>query len=1077
MTDTGFLSAGTTSNDGVGDTAWSNMTNAASSNDSYMTAALGSGTKTTQTGLFTNFGFSIPTGATILGVEVLGERKTSTGTRGKDQTVQLIKGGTQQGDNKASATAYTTSDVQVTYGGPTDLWGLTLSYSDINASNFGVAFRANNNASGSATVSVDVINIKVYYSAGDATATPSGVSSTTAAGTIAATASSTASPSGVSSTTAAGTIHPAVSALPSGVATTGGAGTTAATASSNAPATGVSSAASAGNVQAASDANIGITGVSSSGNAGNITASASGSNATASISGVVGYAGLGAYLQDENGIPILDESGAPILVEPGDPGTVTASASGGSANGTANLTGVASTAAAGSPAATADSTAALTGVSSAAAAGDTTASISDAAAIEGTSSTTAAGNVTASATGNATASLTGVASTTAAGTTAAASDSTAPVTGVSSAASAGNASAIVSVAAAITGVASTASAGSPAATADSTAALTGVASTTAAGNITAGVSVSPPITGVASTGDAGTATAISADGVARPSGSSAAGYAGSMSFAISSSITIPGVASTGYAGGITAYFIVAGNDGNFYLVEVTVYDPDLEDTKTLYYSETPGYRTEPSDTPANQVFEPRVISAGNFEQHIYRSLTTGGRSEVGFGVVVLNNADGGLDGLIDYGFDGRPLVIKRGEPDWDYSDFRTVFTGTMEQAELSFTKVTLRLRNRQAEVADKPLQSVKYAGNNSLPSGVEGVADDLKGKPKPILKGVALNFAPPQVNSSRLIYQISSKQIASIQNVYDQGANITAGTSRASLAALESNTPTAGQFDYYLGSGSDGAYIRLGSTPSGIVTVDATEGASSANRTAAQIAKSLLIDFGGISSGDVDSTAVTALDTANSAEVGFWQGTDEARIGDLLDRVLQSVGAFWTVNSAGKFVVGRLQLPSGTATATIENYHNLEVERIASEDQLGGLPAYRASLAYQPNYTVQDGADLAGSVTEARKNFLKESVRTVIDTDSSVLTVHPMSPELAFQTLLNSASDAATEVSRLLTLFKTRRDVVHVKLPTGQFPVLNLNDVVTMKLDRFGWDSGKDFRVLGKIENYESSTLELILWG
>lgn len=163
MADTGFVAAGTTANDGVGDTAWSNLGNAAASDNSYMTAALGSGSRTTQTGLFTNFGFSIPAGATIDGVEVLGERKTSINTRGKDQSVKLIKGGTVSGNEKANATAYTTSDVQVTYGGPSDLWGLTLTPSDVNASNFGVAFRANNNASGSATVSVDVINIKVYY--------------------------------------------------------------------------------------------------------------------------------------------------------------------------------------------------------------------------------------------------------------------------------------------------------------------------------------------------------------------------------------------------------------------------------------------------------------------------------------------------------------------------------------------------------------------------------------------------------------------------------------------------------------------------------------------------------------------------------------------------------------------------------------------------------------------------------------------------------------------------------------------------------------------------------------------------
>lgn len=393
MTDTGFLSAGTTSNDGVGDTAWSNMGNATSSNNSYMTAALGSGTKTTQTGLFTNFGFAIPTGATILGVEVLGERKTSTGTRGKDQTVQLIKGGTQQGNNKASATAYTTSDVQVTYGGATDLWGLTLTYSDINASNFGVAFRANNNASGSATVSVDVINIKVYYSAGDATASPTGNAGTGSAGTLSATADSSKTITGNAGTGSAGTLSTTVQVNLSGNAGTGSAGTLAttvevnlsgnagtgaagtltatadsqaaitgnagtgtagtvtATGSTDAPITGNTGTGAAGTLTATGDANASLTGNAATGSAGTVTADAGGTNANASITGALGYAGLGAYLQDESGIPIYDESGDPILVEVGNPGTVTAIATA-TSDATVNLVGASGSGVAGNITAT-----------------------------------------------------------------------------------------------------------------------------------------------------------------------------------------------------------------------------------------------------------------------------------------------------------------------------------------------------------------------------------------------------------------------------------------------------------------------------------------------------------------------------------------------------------------------------------------------------------------------------------------------------------------------------------------------------------------------------------------------------
>ena len=53
--------------------------------------------------------------------------------------VKLIKGGSQSGDNKASGNSLPTSVGNVNFGGASDLWGNTLSDSDINASNFGIA--------------------------------------------------------------------------------------------------------------------------------------------------------------------------------------------------------------------------------------------------------------------------------------------------------------------------------------------------------------------------------------------------------------------------------------------------------------------------------------------------------------------------------------------------------------------------------------------------------------------------------------------------------------------------------------------------------------------------------------------------------------------------------------------------------------------------------------------------------------------------------------------------------------------------------------------------------------------------
>jgi hypothetical protein len=60
----------------------------------------------------------------------------------KENSVKLIKGGTISGDDKSTNATLPTSDTYVSYGGASDMWGLSLVPSDINASNFGVGFSA-----------------------------------------------------------------------------------------------------------------------------------------------------------------------------------------------------------------------------------------------------------------------------------------------------------------------------------------------------------------------------------------------------------------------------------------------------------------------------------------------------------------------------------------------------------------------------------------------------------------------------------------------------------------------------------------------------------------------------------------------------------------------------------------------------------------------------------------------------------------------------------------------------------------------------------------------------------------------
>src|SRR5690242_16412431 len=74
---------------------------------------------------------------------------------------------------------------------------------------------------------------------------------------------------------------------------------------------------------------------------------------------------------------------------------------------------------------------------------------------------------------------------------------------------------------------------------------------------------------------------------------------------------------------------------------------------------TEAYVTSPSDSPANTIFEPRVIDPGAFSANLYQAGQTGGEPSIGLGDVTLANADGGLDAWFNYGFDGRRIEIKQ----------------------------------------------------------------------------------------------------------------------------------------------------------------------------------------------------------------------------------------------------------------------------------------------------------------------------------------------------------------------------------------------------------------------------------
>ena len=180
MAVTSWRFPGTTASVSPGDEVWSNPGNIVSDNASYASStAVGAG-GTTETLKATNFGFvsgDFPAGWTITGLEVEIERYAfDNGCTTRDSVVQFYDAsGTLTGSNFAdTATNYPASATIKAYGGAGNMLGTSLTASDLQDADFGVALKCVGNGGTGSDYSqplVDYIRVRAHL-----TPPPSGYS-------------------------------------------------------------------------------------------------------------------------------------------------------------------------------------------------------------------------------------------------------------------------------------------------------------------------------------------------------------------------------------------------------------------------------------------------------------------------------------------------------------------------------------------------------------------------------------------------------------------------------------------------------------------------------------------------------------------------------------------------------------------------------------------------------------------------------------------------------------------------------------------------------------------------------------
>jgi len=154
----------------AGSAPWTNPTYIQADDTSRATSSATDEQNYTEWLAGTNYGFAIPSGATINGIALSIQRYANKNATQftKDYQLYLTKSGTTTvGSNKAdTVTKWPTSEAAASYGGAADLWGTTWTVAEINAATFGAMLRANQEGTGSSVISyVDCYTVTITYTA------------------------------------------------------------------------------------------------------------------------------------------------------------------------------------------------------------------------------------------------------------------------------------------------------------------------------------------------------------------------------------------------------------------------------------------------------------------------------------------------------------------------------------------------------------------------------------------------------------------------------------------------------------------------------------------------------------------------------------------------------------------------------------------------------------------------------------------------------------------------------------------------------------------------------------------------
>jgi len=495
-----------------------------------------------------------------------------------------------------------------------------------------------------------------------------------------------------------------------------------------------------------------------------------------------------------------------------------------------------------------------------------------------------------------------------------------------------------------------------------------------------------------------------------------------------------------------------------FIISITLATDDAGTTITRYFTDGDGFATLPTDNPANTYIEPRVTNAGNIMRELFSGNFTFGAVRPSFGEITLANSDGALDDWISYGIDGHPISIWYGEGAFP-SEYMQVLKVYGFGITAGFNAIKIRLRDR-LQLMDKPFCNTTFAGTG----GLEGDSD-MAGRVKPRTCSTAGWFPIIIVSASSLLYFVTTSGTAgmgSFFQLFEGGVEITRGADYTSGADCLASSPSAGQCRFWFGVGGNGpVYVRLGSVPAYDLRCF---GNGYANYYIGATSIWLAYECGIL---DAITSQPYPARYVDDPSVTYLEIAEEAAKRDSI---------FFGMTNTDTFQATLFASPSLTPSYTFTRHNASDFVR----EPPAGMEAPISRLTYNAGETWP--CQVVGSAGASMRDQLSRKISWSFSVDNlSVLAKHPSAPALSVDDKNRSISnylDVSIITAKYLTLFGVQRDFVSLSVHLDEATLaLDLHATVQVKINRFGWDAGKNFRIISIRADYAARKIQFGLWG